>query len=208
MKYIHLTSTALALLAATAISATSIASPGTLREIKAGAYKPDPDHTQIVFSLSHLGFTEYTGIFSGATGSLQLDPTKLEASKLNISIPVQSITTTTPKLTDELKGDQWFNTAQFPTATFVSTSISPGADGSFKVSGNLTLHGVTKPVVLVAHFVGSGVNPVTKTYTVGFEASTVIKRGDFGISAYLPVLGGDVTLKIAGAFETQSSRAT
>ena len=124
---------------------TSIAGAGTLRAVKAGAYQSDPDHTQIVFSLSHLGFTEYTGIFSGATGSLQLDPTKLEASKLNISIPVQSITTTSPKLTEELKGDQWFNSAKFPSATFVSTSISPAADGSFKVSGNLTLHGVTKP---------------------------------------------------------------
>ncbi len=204
MKYIHLKSPALVLLAVTALSATSIAGPGTLREVKAGAYQSDPDHTQIVFSLSHLGFTEYTGIFSGATGSLQLDPTKLQASKLNISIPVQSIMTTSSKLTDELKGDQWFNTAQFPTATFVSTGVSPGADGSFKVSGNLTLHGVTKPVVLVAHFVGAGVNPITKTYTVGFEASTVIKRGDFGISTYLPVLGGDVTLRIAGAFVTQS----
>jgi polyisoprenoid-binding protein YceI len=204
MKYIHLKSPALALLAVTALSATSIAGAGALREVKAGAYRSDPDHTQIVFSLLHLGFTEYTGIFSGATGSLQLDPTKIEASKLNISIPVQSITTTSAKLTEELKGDQWFNTAQFPTATFVSTSISPAADGSFKVSGNLTLHGVTKPLVLVAHFVGAGVNPVTKTYTVGFEASTLIKRGDFGISAYLPMLGGDVTLKIAGAFETQS----
>ncbi len=204
MKYIHLKDPALALLAVTALSATSIAGAGTLREVKAGAYQSDPDHTQIVFSLSHLGFTEYTGIFSGATGSLQLDPTKIEASKLNISVPVQSITTTSSKLTEELKGDQWFNTAQFPSATFVSTSISPAADGSFKVSGNLTLHGVTKPLVLVAHFVGAGVNPITKTYTVGFEASTLIKRGDFGISTYLPVLGGDVTLKIAGAFVTQS----
>lgn len=86
----------------------------------------------------------------------------------------------------------------------MSARISHAADGSFQVAGNLTLHGVTKPVVLVAHFVGAGVNPITKTYTVGFDASTVIKRGDFGISTYLPVLGGDVTLKIAGAFETRS----
>ena len=204
MKNIHLKSPALTLLAVAALSATSIAGAGTLREVKSGAYRSDPDHTQIVFSLSHLGFTEYTGIFPGATGSLQLDPTKLEASKLNISIPVQSITTTSAKLTEELKGDQWFDAVKFPSATFVSTRIAPVADGSFKVSGNLTLHGVTKPVVLVAHFIGAGVNPITKTYTVGFEASTLIKRGDFGISTYLPVLGGDVTLKIAGAFETQS----
>jgi polyisoprenoid-binding protein YceI len=66
------------------------------------------------------------------------------------------------------------------------------------------LHGVTKAVVLAAHFVNSGVDPITKAYAVGFEASTVIKRGDFGISQYLPVLGDDVRLKIAGAFEMQS----
>jgi polyisoprenoid-binding protein YceI len=155
-------------------------------------------------SRSRTSDTEYTGIFSGVTGTLKLEATKLEASRVDISIPVQSITTTTSKLTDELKGDEWFNAAKFPTATFVSTNIPPTEDGSFNVTGNLTLHGVTKAVVLAAHFVNSGVNPITKAYTMGFEASTVIKRGDFGISQYLPVLGGDVRLKIAGAFEMQS----
>jgi YceI-like domain len=80
-------------------------------------------------------------------------------------------------------------------------------DGSFNVTGNLTLHGVTKAGALAAHFVNSEVNPITKAYTVGFEASTVIKRGDFGISKYLPMLGDDVRLKIAGAFEMQSQCA-
>src|ERR1700742_1164808 len=75
---------------------------------EAGSYKVESYHTQVGFSISHFGFTNYSGFFSGATGNLQLDPAKLSRSRLDISIPVDSVTTTVSKLTDELKGDQWF----------------------------------------------------------------------------------------------------
>ncbi|MEO6922044.1 MAG: YceI family protein [Collimonas sp.] len=172
-----------------------------LESVKPGTYKVDGYHTQVVFSVSHLGFTNYTGIFAGPSGSLRLDPAKLSESKLDISIPVDSVTTTANKLTTELKGDQWFDVAKFPVATFVSTKIVPTGDGTVDITGNFTLHGVTKPVVLNAHFVGSGVNPMTKAYTVGFEATAAIKRGDFGVKTYLPLVGDEIKLNIAGAFE-------
>ena len=203
MKLSFIAGSTAALLALVIQSAESNANPSQLQDVKVGTYKADPAHTQIVFSLSHLGFTEYTGIFSGASGTLRLDPKTLDTSKLDISIPVESITTTSSKLTEELKGEKWFNSAKFPSATFVSTNISHADNGSFNVTGNLTLHGVTKPVVLAVHFINAGPSPITKAYTVGFEASATIKRGDFGISMYLPVLGDDVKLSIAGAFETQ-----
>ena len=170
---------------------------------KPGSYKVESYHTQVGFSISHFGFTNYSGLFSGATGSLQLDPTKLGTSKLDISIPVDSVTTTVSKLTDELKGDQWFDTAKFPKATFVSTQVVPSADGA-TVTGNLTLHGITKPVVLHVRFIGAGVNPIDKAYTVGFEATGTIKRSDFGVKTYLPAVGDEVQLNIAGAFEQQA----
>jgi polyisoprenoid-binding protein YceI len=179
-----------------------LAGESGLGTAKPGSYKVESYHTQVGFSISHFGFTNYSGLFSGATGSLQLDPTKLGTSKLDISIPVDSVTTTVSKLTDELKGDQWFDTAKFPKATFVSTQVVPSAEGA-TVTGNLTLHGITKPVVLHVRFIGAGVNPIDKAYTVGFEATGTIKRSDFGVKTYLPAVGDEVQLSIAGAFEQQ-----
>jgi polyisoprenoid-binding protein YceI len=173
-----------------------------LGSAKPGSYKVESYHTQVGFSISHFGFTNYSGLFSGATGTLQLDPAKLGTSKLDISIPVDSVTTTVSKLTDELKGDQWFDTAKFPKATFVSTQVVPTAEGA-TVTGNFTLHGITKPVVLHVRFIGAGVNPIDKAYTVGFEATGTIKRSDFGVKTYLPAVGDEVQLNIAGAFEQQ-----
>jgi polyisoprenoid-binding protein YceI len=185
-----------------AVSAAQ-AGESALSSAKPGSYKVESYHTQVGFSISHFGFTNYSGLFSGATGTLQLDPAKLGTSKLDISIPVESITTTVAKLNDELKGDKWFDTAKFPQATFVSTRVVPTADGA-NVTGNLTLHGITKPVVLHVRFIGAGVNPLDKAYTVGFEATGTIKRSDFGVTTYLPAVGDEVQLNIAGAFEQQA----
>jgi polyisoprenoid-binding protein YceI len=196
----------LAIAAATAVSTgagAGAASAPALDTVKAGTYKVESFHTQVGFSLSHFGFTNYAGLFSGATGSLRLDPTHPAASRLDVTIPVDSILTTVPKLTDELKGEKWFDVAKFPQATFASTSVTLGSGGEATIAGNLTLHGVTKPVVLHAHLVGAGVNPLDKAYTVGFQASGTIKRSDFGVSLYAPALGDDVDLSIAGAFELQ-----
>ena len=188
------------------VASGALAAPTTptLSTVKAGTYKVDGYHTQVGFKLSHFGFTNYSGLFSGATGSLHLDPANPAASKLEVTIPVQSLLTTVPVLTDELKGDKWFDTAKFPQATFTSTSVSVGPNGEAVISGNLTLHGVTKPLVLHAHLMGAGVNPIDKAYTVGFEATATLKRTDFGVSLYAPAVGDEVQLSIAGAFELQS----
>jgi len=185
------------------ISAAATAPGPALDSVKAGTYKVESYHTQVGFSLSHFGFTNYSGLFSGATGSLRLDPAHPGANKLDVSIPVDSILTTVPKLTDELKGDKWFDVAKFPQATFSSTNVALTGSGEATITGNLTLHGVTKPVVLHAHLLGAGVNPIDKMYTVGFQASGTIKRTDFGVSMYAPALGDEVELSIAGAFELQ-----
>ena len=187
------------------VASAALAAPTapTLSTVKAGTYKVESYHTQVGFKLSHFGFTNYSGLFAGATGSLQLDPANPAASKLEVTIPVQSLLTTVPVLTDELKGEKWFDTAKFPQATFTSTSVSAGPNGETVITGNLTLHGVTKPIVLHAHLLGAGVNPIDKAYTVGFEASATLKRSDFGVSLYAPALGDEVQLTIAGAFELQ-----
>jgi polyisoprenoid-binding protein YceI len=208
MKTYHLAAGALSAF----IAVSSLASNATAQQVasmdpgsvKAGAYKLEPLHTQVGFSLSHFGFTNYSGLFSGASGSLSLDPNTVEISKVNISIPIQSVQTTVPLLTEELKGDKWFDATQFPAATFVSTKITKTGAETATIAGDLTLHGVTKQVTLQAHLVGSGVNPLDKSFTVGFEATGVIERSDFGIKQYLPLLGDDVTLHIDAAFVLKS----
>ena len=173
------------------------------KAVKAGTYKVDAYHTQIVFSISHFGFTDYYGLFSGASGTLVLNPAQPSESKLDVSVPVQSLLTTVPVLDTQLKGDQWFDAAKFPNATFKSTKVTPSGKEDALIVGELTLHGVTKPVTLKAHLVGSGINPLDKSFTAGFEATGQVKRSDFGIKQYLPLVGDEVSLRIAGAFVLQ-----
>ncbi|MBV8683740.1 MAG: polyisoprenoid-binding protein [Caulobacteraceae bacterium] len=198
--------------AATALLALTAASPIALAQqvsspdphaVKAGTYKVEPYHTQVSFSISHFGFTDFYGLFSGASGTLQLDPSTPSASKLEVSIPVTSILTTVPVLDNELKNAQWFDVAKYPTATFNSTKVVRTGNDTATVTGDLTLHGVTKQETLQVRLVGSGVNPLDKSFTVGFEAVGTIKRSDFGVTQYVPLVGDDVALKIAGAFVRQ-----
>jgi polyisoprenoid-binding protein YceI len=184
----------------TTVGIGAFAAPA-LDSVKGGAYRADPDHTQVSFSISHFGFTRYTGIFSGASGTLKWDPAHPAQSSLDVKIPLDSVVTTSSKLTGELKGEQWFDAAHFPQAMFVSTRVSVDSSGTLTINGNFTLHGITKPVTLTARLVGAGVNPIDKMYTAGFEAHGTIKRTDFGVSQYAPALGDEVELLIAGAFE-------
>ncbi|SDA24264.1 Polyisoprenoid-binding protein YceI [Methylobacterium sp. UNC378MF] len=172
-------------------------------QIQAGTYAVDPGHTQVGWRVSHMGFSNYAGGFSDVSGTLELQPKNPSTAKLSVKIPVASVTTTSAKLTDELKGDQWLDAAKFPDMTFVSTKVVPAGKDHAKVTGDLTLHGVTKPVTLDVTLVGAGVNPLSKKYTVGFEATGTLKRSEFGVKTYVPLIGDELHLTIAGAFEKQ-----
>jgi polyisoprenoid-binding protein YceI len=169
--------------------------------VQAGTYKLEPNHTQVFFGVNHLGFSNYYGSFSGASGSLTLDPAKPAASKLDISVPVASVYTPSDKLTGELKSAGWLGADEFPTMTFHSTSVTPTGPTSADIAGDLTLHGVTKPVTLKAKFHGAGPNPITKAYTIGFDVTGAVKRSDFGVSTYVPMISDNVDLIITAAFE-------
>jgi polyisoprenoid-binding protein YceI len=173
--------------------------------IQTGTYAVEPDHTQVGFSVLHLGFTYYGGMFSKASGDMTLDPKTLATTKLDISVPVDSVATTSPKLDDELRGDKWLDAQKYPTMSFHSTTIVRTGPSSASVAGDLTLHGVTRPIVLKARFVGAGVNPLRKAYTVGFHVTGEFKRSDFGVKGYVPMIGDDVQLNIEAAFEKKAS---
>jgi polyisoprenoid-binding protein YceI len=168
--------------------------------LKAGTYTVDSAHTQVMWRVNHLGFNDYFGIFGDAKGTLTLDPAKPTAATVQIEIPVASVVTSNAELTEHLKKPEFFDAAKFATATFKSTSVA--VDGtSAKISGDLTIKGVTKPVVLDAQFSGAGVSPMNKKDTIGFHAETKIKRSDFGISYGVPFVPDEVPLQISVAFE-------
>ena len=195
-----------------AVAALLIGSAGTVRAqtashepatARAGSYAVEPGHTQVGFTLLHLGFSYYSGVFSNVSGTLRLDPSRPAASKLEVSIPIDSVSTTSARLDGELKGPEWFDAARYPAATFTSTRVTPVGKDAARVDGTLTLHGVSEPETLTVHFVGAGVNPLDKKYTVGFEAVGTVRRSQFGVKTYVPLVGDDVRLSIAGAFELQ-----
>jgi polyisoprenoid-binding protein YceI len=172
-------------------------------KVESGAYAVDPYHTQITFGVDHLGFTTFRGRFNQASGSLQLDGANPATSKFDISVPTDSVDTPVGKLSDELKGEQWLGAKAFPQITFKATSVTVTGPRDAKVTGDFTLHGVTRPLTLTARLHGAGINPLDKKFTVGFELSGRIKRSDFGIKTFLPVLGDTVDLTISAAFEKQ-----
>ena len=190
----------LLLLAATSATA---AEPPTRdpAAVQAGAYAVESRHTRVQFAVSHLGISDWYGDFTGASGSLKLDPANPASMQVDVSLPVASVTTTNAVLDGELKSAAWFDAAQYPTIRFVSTKVERTGPDKAAITGDLTFHGVTRPVVLSATLNGAGPDPMGKGYLVGFNASGVIKRSDFGVKTYLPMIGDDTTLRISAAFE-------
>lgn len=171
--------------------------------VEAGTYAVEPVHTRVLFSVNHFGFTTYYGEFTKAEGTLVLNPTKPDDSTLDVTIATNSVSTPSEKLTGELKEKDWLDAAAFPAITFKSTKVVKTGADTANVMGEMTMHGVTKPVTLNAKFGGAGVNPLDKKFTTGFQVSGQIKRSDFGVKTYVPMIGDEVDLIISGAFEKQ-----
>jgi polyisoprenoid-binding protein YceI len=199
MKSIFASTAVLLVLASSAVAAQDFNTDPAA--VAAGAYVVEPAHTRVQFAVSHIGFTHFFGDFTGAKGNLILDPKNVAASQVDITLPVASVSTTNTTLDGELKSASWFDAATYPTIRFVSTKVVLTAPGKATITGNLTMHGVTKPVELAASFNGSGVNPLDKNYTVGFDATTALKRSDFGVKTYLPMIGDETSVRISAAFE-------
>ena len=133
--------------------------------------------------------------------TLTLDKANLSASKVSITLPIANLTTGIPALNEHLAKPEFFDAAKFPTATFVSTGVKPDGATGADITGNLTIKGITKPVTLDAEFYGAGANPMNKKENVGFVATGTIKRSDFGMGGFVPVVGDNVELKIIVAFQ-------
>jgi polyisoprenoid-binding protein YceI len=170
-------------------------------QVQAGTYELDASHGKVTWAVNHFGFSTYIGQFSGTAGTLTLDPKTPTASKLDVTVQTGSVGTLNEGLDTHLKSADFLDVAKFPTATFKATSIKLTGKTTADVAGDLTLHGVTKPIVLKAVFNQAGINPVNKVYTVGFDGETTIKRTDFGITTYAPAIGDEVKLTIEAEFK-------
>ena len=171
--------------------------------VSKGTYKIEPFHTQVIWTVNHLGFTEYSGMFTNPTGTLVLDPANPAASKVDVTFPIASSRSSVAELDKELQGPTLFDAAKFPNVTFVSTKVV-AAGSSATITGNLTIHGVTKPVVLKARFIGAGQEFWgDKKLAFGFAATTSIKRSDFGLSNSIPLVSDRVDLTINAGFEAE-----
>lgn len=202
MPKIHAT---LIVAAALAVAVPAIAQapmPGApvAARVTAGSYKVDANHTQVVWTVNHLGFSPLSGAFGASGGTLEIDPARPSAAKVTVTFNVADMSTTAAAFTRHLSSADFFEVAKFPAATFTSTSVQPSGDGA-KITGNLTIKGVTKAVTLDAKLFGAGESPMNKKLQVGFSATTRIKRSDFGLGYALPMVGDDVDLRIAAAFE-------
>lgn len=189
-----------ALLAASSLPALAQASHNPA-DVQAGDFTVDTNHTQVGFTVSHLGFSNFSGRLSEVTGTLSLAGGDHSGSKLSVTIPAKTFNTPVDKLTGELVQPDWFDAQKYPAITFTSTKVTPTGPDSATITGDLTLHGVTKPITLTAHFIGAGPSPMTKAYTVGFDATGTVKRSEFGVTKFVPFVSDEVELTLHGAFE-------
>lgn len=172
-----------------------------LTKISGGNYVVDNNHTQVGWTINHFGFNDYFGLFGQISGTLSLDKVKPANSKVSITIPINEVATSRADLNKHLMSPDFFDAAKYPSATFVSTSVMPLPGNKAKITGNLTLLGVTKAVILDAHLSGGGANIMSKKETIGFQATTTIDRTSWGMTKFAPAVGAKVELKISVAFE-------
>jgi polyisoprenoid-binding protein YceI len=158
------------------------------------AYEIDATHSSVQFVVTHLGVARVAGHFDRLHGQFAYDPARIEASKVQVTVRADSIGTGHEERDNKLRSDDFFATARFPEIRFESTSVT-GHDGQFALQGNLTLRGVSRPVTFQVTKTGESRDP-WGGYRAGFEATTTIKRSDFGMRYMLGAVGDDVALTI------------
>ncbi len=194
---------ATAMLALTAAQAAQVSTDP--RQAPAGAYQIEARHTVVLFAIPHLGLTDYYGRFEKASGTLNFAPGSPEKSSVSVTVDTASLNVPNSELMTELVSADVFDAAKFPQATFVSTSVARTGPASGRMTGDLTLLGVTKPVTFDVTFNGGAPSPMGSGYYLGFHATTTIKRSDFGLDKmrWAGFVGDDVKLVIEGLFLKQ-----
>lgn len=159
-------------------------------------YKLDPGHTNVLASWSHFGLSHPSAQFGAVDGTLVYDEKDVAKSSVEVTLPLSGLDSFLPKLDAHLKSADFFDAEKFPAITFKSTKVEDLGGGKLRITGDLTVKGTTRPVVLAAQLNKAGDHPMTKRPTVGFDATATIKRSEFGVGAYVPNVGDEITLRI------------
>lgn len=160
-------------------------------------YSLDPSHSQIVFSYNHLGFSTTTGMFSGFDGEIMFDQEDPAASSVKVSFPVKSMMTGWQERFDHFMTADFFGATDEDMVTFTSTSIEVTGEKTAKITGDLTMNKVTKPVVLDAVLNQVGEHPMAKAPWAGFSATTTVLRSDFNLGQFAPYVSDEVAINIS-----------
>lgn len=160
-------------------------------------YTLDPSHSQIVFSYNHLGFSTTTSMFSGINGEIMFDQADPAASSVSVSFPVKSMLTGWQERFDHLMSPDFFAATDDEMVSFTSTGIEVTGEKTAKITGDLTLNGVTKAVVLDAVLNQTGEHPMLKMPWAGFNATTTLNRSDYGLGMFSPYVGEEVSISIS-----------
>lgn len=165
--------------------------------VAAQKYDIDQNHTYVTFSYDHFGFSHPVGKLEKISGDLELDTADLTRSSVNVTFPLEGLHTGVPKLDDDLRSPNFFDAARYPDIRFRSTRVEKTGADTLKISGDLTAHGITKPVVLNAKVNKIGDGPMGKGPSAGFDADATIKRSDFGVDKFAPGVSDDVHVHIS-----------
>ena len=179
-------------LAGLAIGLSLAAAPAVAAE----TYALEPTHSSVIFYYPHFGMSHPSGKIIGATGTLVLDADTPANSSISTTLPISALTTGLPDFDKDLKGPDYFDAAQFPTATFQSTKVEATGATTANVTGDLTVHGITKSIVLAVTFNKKAFNPALFKTGYGFSATAHLNRKDFGLAKLEPFVGDDIDLDI------------
>lgn len=179
-----------ALLAALLVPASSFAATET--------YEIDANHSAVVFHWNHFGFSNPMARLEKIEGQVMLDQFDLGRSRVSVRLPLDGLRSGNAKLDERLKSADFLDAAKYPALTFESTRVDHIGESTLKITGNLTVHGVTRPVTLNAKInkIGLFEVPGYKALAAGFDAETVLKRSDFGVSKFAPKVGDEIAVHI------------
>ncbi|MBS0557796.1 MAG: YceI family protein [Proteobacteria bacterium] len=171
-----------------AVSACAFAAPQT--------FTIDPNHTQVSFTYSHFGFSNPTGRLEDIKGKVVVDQADWAKSSVEVTMPLSGLHTGVAALDEHLKKPDFFDAAKFPDITFKSTKVAKTGAETLDITGELAVHGVTKPVTLHARINKIGENAMISSTTAGFDADATLKRSDFGLKMYVPAVSDEVHIHI------------
>jgi polyisoprenoid-binding protein YceI len=159
-------------------------------------YKIDPNHTDVLAQWSHFGFSNPSAHFGKADGTIVYDAENVSASSVQVTLPLSGLNSFVADFDAHLRSGDFFDAEKYPAATFKSTKVESAGKGKLKVTGNLTIKDITKPVVLDVTLNKAGEQPMAKRAAIGFDATATVSRTAFGVGKYVPNVSDEVKLRI------------